>query len=212
MTITPEQSIAARGLLRMKNVSLIAKHIDCAESTYKKFEGLQGGIGPAKKEKARHFFENRGIEFIGQSGVNKRTQNNYTLSGQDGFWVFLDDVYETVKDGGEINITNVVDDTFVKWAGEKCKSHVERMGKIKNLTCRTLCRYGYKNFASTSYSQYKWLKEGNFIETHFYIYDNKLAIITFDPEPLIIIIDEPKVAQAYRMQFMDLWKAAIEIN
>ncbi|MBL3677614.1 MAG: hypothetical protein JKP92_08970 [Alphaproteobacteria bacterium] len=211
MTITPEQSIAARGLLRMRSVAEVAAHVGCAESTYKKFEGLQGGIGPAKKERARHFFENRGIGFIGQTGVNRRTQSNYTLQGRDGFWMFLDDVYDTVKDGGEIDVINVVDETFVKWAGEKFKPHIERMGRIKGLTCRTLAPHGYKNFVSTAYSQYKWLKEGDFIEIPFYIYGDKLAILILDPEPLILVIVEPKIAKAYRVQFMNLWQNVFEV-
>ena len=57
-----------------------------------------------------------------------------------------------------------------------------------------------------------WTPKDRFSEIPFYVYGNKLAIILFEPDNVSIsIIDNPKIAEAYKKQFNVMWDQAIVI-
>ena len=45
-----------------------------------------------------------------------------------------------------------------------------------------------------------------FSSVPFYVYGQKLAILLFDAEPTVIVLDYPSVAEAYRAQFQAFWE------
>jgi hypothetical protein len=51
-----------------------------------------------------------------------------------------------------------------------------------------------------------------FSSVPFYIYGKKLAIILFNPEPTVIVLNYAAAAEAYAMQFRAMWEQAGRIK
>ncbi len=206
MTITPTQCLMARAGLKLSRNNL-ADLSGVAAKSIDNFENGKTSLAHKNMKALISTFVNEGIEFIGETGVN--VPQDYvakTLTGADGFKEFLDDVYNTVKNGGSINVTNVVDQDFKYWAGDKHTDHVTRMANIKNLECKTLSKSGYKDFLASDYTDYRWLPKNETGLTPFYMYGQKLAILSLKPEPTIIIINVPGVVDTFRIKFNALWE------
>ena len=178
--------------LHQKTISNVEQGESCTASTLSKIKNA---------------LEARGIIFSPPEGVNRRTDSVITLKGKSGFHTFLDDVYNTVKNGGFINVANVDDKSFLKWASEKHEPHMERMEAIENLICRSLLVEG-ASYKATEYSQYRSLPKEVCGPVPFYLYSHKLALIQFDQEPTIFIIDSPAISQTYQAQFEAMWESA----
>lgn len=156
-------------------------------------------------------FENSGIEFIGLNGVKQRTGEVWTYQGRTGFHDFYDDIYETCKDDPvEVLVSNVDEREFMKWLGDDAVAdHVAKMRQIEGLSYKILIREGDDYYlASADYAQYRWMPKEQFASVPFYVYGKKLAILLFDSEPTVIVLNYPAVAHAYRSQFAALWEAS----
>jgi hypothetical protein len=139
-----------------------------------------------------------------------------TLQGQQGYWEFYDDVYETVKKlGGEILVANVDEREFDKWLGERWETQKNRMIELsqkKSFNLKILVKEGDRHFTVPEYAEYRWTPKDRFSEIPFYVYGRKLAIILFEPKNVsIYIIDNPKISEAYKKQFNVIWDQAILI-
>lgn len=210
MTITPTQCLMARAGLKLSRSNL-ADLSGIAAKSIDNFENGKTSLAHKNMKALITTFVSEGIEFIGETGVNiPKDYVTKTLTGANGFKEFLDDVYNTVKNGGTINVTNVIDHDFKYWAGDKHQDHVTRMAGIKNLECKTLCKNGYQDFHASDYTNYRWLPENETGETPFYMYGQKLAILTLRPEPIIIIINVPGVVDTFRIKFDALWEKSLE--
>jgi len=160
--------------------------------------------------------EVNGIEFGVNDGVKRRSTVMLTLEGQEGYWKFYDDVYETIKkSGGEILVSNVDEREFDKWLGNRWEIQKNRMldlSQNQEFSIRILVKEGDRHFTVPEYADYKWTPKDRFSEIPFYVYGNKLAIILFEPDNVSIsIIDNPKIAEAYKKQFNVMWDQAIVI-
>ncbi len=212
--ISASQIKAARALLDWSQEDL-AKMVDVSLPTLRNIE--KGG--DTKQETLKNItsaFEENGIEFLIDDGVKRKTSAMKTLQGQKGYWEFYDDVYETVKKlGGEILVSNVDELLFTKWLGERGMVHKGRMNalsKEKEFSLKILIREGDNNFTVPEYAEYRWTPKDRFSEIPFYVYGRKLAIILFEPQNVsVFIIDNPKIAEAYKKQFNVIWDQAILI-
>jgi len=108
-------------------------------------------------------------------------------------------------------VHNVDERKFEKWLGtENLEVHIERMKSISGINYRILLKEGDDYFLATpDYSEYRWIPSSFFSSVPFYVYGQKLAILLFDAEPTVIILDYPSVAEAYRVQFEAFWKLSI---
>lgn len=175
--------------------------------------------GDTKQETLKNItsaFEDSGIEFTIDDGVKRKSSAMKTLQGQQGYWDFYDDVYETTKKlGGEILVSNVDELLFTKWLGERGMVHKNRMNalsKEKPFSLKILIREGDSNFTVPEYAEYRWTPKDRFSEIPFYVYGRKLAIILFEEKNVsIYIIDNPKISEAYKKQFNVIWDQAIII-
>ncbi|MCB1557074.1 MAG: hypothetical protein KDJ15_07160, partial [Alphaproteobacteria bacterium] len=80
---------------------------------------------------------------------------------------------------------------------------------IKGLSFKILQREGDTYFPAKNYSEYRWIPEKDFLAVPFVVYGDNLAIILFDPEPVVIVISYPAIAGAYRLQFNVIWDSAM---
>lgn len=212
---TGKQIAAARALVGWTLKDLAAK-VGLSDSAISKIEGGENRGTSKTLEKIELVFELANIEFIDGEGVRRRMAKVRTLEGQKGYWEFYDDVYETVKaQGGEILVSNVDEILFTKWLGERGMVHKNRMNKLsrdRSYSLKILVREGDSNFTVPEYAEYRWTPKDRFSEIPFYVYGGKLAILMFEEENVsVFIIDNPKIAQAYKTQFHVMWDQAIII-
>lgn len=154
----------------------------------------------------RKTLENSGIEFIGLEGIRKRSNDVRIYTGREGFIEFYNDIYESVRAAKtEIYVSNVDERLFVKTLGDFAKVHVDRIIALKNVTYKILIKEGDNYTPGAAYAEYRTIPKELFSSVPFYVYAKKLAIMVFDDEPSIISLNYPSVAEAYKVQFLDMW-------
>lgn len=163
--------------------------------------------------KIRLALEARGVEFIGNVGVQWAQHQVRTLAGIDGLKTFFDDVRSVAKQTDEeIAICGFQEDYFEKKLGDYLDYHRKQMISYGTVYMRCLIEENDFNFGASAYCKYRWQAKENFSNVPFYIYGDRAAIIaTSAPEdPLILLIRNPAISQAYRRQFAGMWDVAIE--
>lgn len=212
--ISSHQIKAARALIDWSQQDL-ADAVDVSLPTLRNIE-KGGDAKSVTLKKIQMTLEVNGIEFGIHDGVKRRSTVLRTLEGQEGYWEFYDDVYQTIKkSGGDILVSNVDEREFDKWLGNRWEIQKNRMmdlSQTQDFRIRILVKEGDRHFTVPEYAEYKWTPQDRFSEIPFYVYGNKLAIILFEPENVSIsIIDNPKIAAAYAKQFSVMWEQSIVI-
>ena len=134
--------------------------------------------------------------------------------GVEGLKAFFDDVREVAqKSDEEIVICGFQEDYFEKKLGDFLDFQRKEMASYKNVHMRCLIEEGDINQGASTYCRYRWQAKENFSSVPFYTYGDRTAIIaTSAPEdPLILLIRNPTISQAYRRQFGAMWSAAKEL-
>lgn len=212
MTVSTAQIRAARGLLNWTQ-SELADRTGVSSATIGAIE--KGNAHP--REETIHaiqlVFEKAGVEFLTNQGTALRSLDIQTFVGQKGFIDFYDDVYETLKTTpGEVLVSNVDEREFVKWLGDFKDTHIERMNALTNVTYRILINDGDEFTPASSYAKYRWMPNDLFASVPFYIYGQKTAILLFGTEPRIISMAYSEIADAYRVQFEDIWNRSLPLK
>lgn len=211
MPITTAQIRGARGILNWSKAEL-ADRSGISNAAMGSIESGQSVPRETTLNTIQKVLETAGIEFISNDGVRKKSGNVRILKGRNGFWDFYEDIYVTVKnDPGEVVVGNVDERKFQKWLSEEnLEIHVSRMRHIEGLYYKILLREGDTHYLATSdYAEYRWIPKEHFSPVPFYVYGNKLAILLFDKEPTVIILEYPAVSEAYRVQFKTMWNDSI---
>lgn len=210
MSITTAQIRGARGILNWSQQDL-SQRTGISATSIGAIENGQTTPRESTLSTIRKTLENAGIEFIGMDGVRLRNNDVRVFTGQQGYLDFFNDVYETLnKLPGLVRASNIDERNFVKWHGEHGAEHLKKMESLKSkkVTYKFLICEGDDFFPASDFAEYKWLPQTQFSTVPFYVYADKLAIMLFDNEPKIILIDYPAVADAYKKQFDASWENA----
>lgn len=152
-----------------------------------------------------------GVE-ITADGVRYINRDIVRYEGQEGFNSFRRDLYQTMRNGGEILVSNVDERDFEKWDGgsKAAEMHFKKMRAIQNLSMKILVKEGDTNFAASSYAQYRWVSQSLYSKgVPLYIYGDKTAVMLFSPDHVkIFVITEPQVTESFKKQFMNIWDEA----
>lgn len=206
--ITPTQMRAARAMLDVSQ-GHVAEHLGIAANTLSKIESGQSDVSVSRNAEIQRFYEREGIAFVENDGVTKRTGGVETYEGRSGFLDFMDDVFETVKGGGEVFVDNVDEAQFVKWGAEDVPKHIDRMNAVQNLHSRILVAEGTKDIVDTNYAEYRYVNRERFEEVPLYIYGDKTALIVFNADDVeIFVINHLAVTNFFRQRFMVKWNKA----
>lgn len=209
MSITTAQIRGARGILNWSQADL-AERTGISATSIGSIENGQSQPRESTLSTIRKAIEGAGIEFIGTDGVRKKSAQVDILRGIEGYQSFSYDVFKTVQNDTREILQAYVDDTrYADWLGEEAYPHIERMESVKHLRFKILQKEGDGYFPAKNYAEYRWIPEKQFQAVPFMVYGDKLAIILFEPEPTIIVINYPMVAEAYRFQFATIWEIAI---
>ncbi len=206
--ITGAQIRAARSLLGISSTELAQR----SNLTRKGVEDIERGNTTPRESTinniTRALYE-EGIEFLPDEGLKRRYGTIDRLTGVDALANFFEDVYETVKGGGELRVSGVDERKFAQFnTEENAKMHRERMAKIKdNILFRVLLKEGDTYFRNNTYIQYRWMPKEFFFPHPIYLYNEKLAFIKFENNNLEILrISMPLMAAAFRSQFDFIWQ------
>lgn len=205
MSITTAQIRGARGILNWSQSELAERTGISATS----IGSIENGISTARANTLitiRKAFEDAGIEFIGLDGIKLRTGDVRVFRGQTGIAEFFDDVYATVQNfEGDVLCSNVDERMFVRAMGDRTDAHIERMNSLNKVFYKILIQDGDTFTPASAYAEYRWIPDDLFSSVPFYVYANKFAILLFDGEINVIVMDYPSIANAYRKQFQDTW-------
>lgn len=209
MGISTAQIRGARGILNWSQ-SELAERTGISATSIGSIENGQTNPRSSTMQTIQKAFEDGGVVFIGREGVRMKTGEVKVFTGRNGYLDFFEEVYDTLsKYPGEVLVSNVDERDFAKWHGDLGSYHLERMSAIANISYRILIKEGDTYFPASQYAEYRWLQKGQFSSVPFYVFGKKLAMMLFDNEPTIILLDYPAVANAYRIQFDAMWAQSI---
>jgi transcriptional regulator with XRE-family HTH domain len=206
--IDPRQIRAARALLNWSQTDL-AEASGIAVSSIK---NVENSITTARKETLddiQQAFEKAGVEFV-HDGVKLRRRDVQVLNGKQGFRQFFDDVYDTMKTaGGEIYVSGVNETVIGEVLEGYGATHIARMNQISsNVHLKCLVAEGDTYVPSTDYCEYRVISREFFLSSHFYVFGEKVGIISILPpqDIMVIVMDIPGLADYYKKIFFMMWE------
>ncbi|NQZ14681.1 MAG: hypothetical protein HRT94_07655 [Alphaproteobacteria bacterium] len=188
----------------------LAEDLSIKTSTINANLNGRSAIPSGRLELIQKYLERQGIVFSmdGDDGVKRATGlNQITLEGQEGVREFFNDVYETTKaTNREILIFNGLPSELINSAGEEWyKSHAARMQKL-NVVSKNILKEGELNLIGKKFASYKWIPKEMFRDKMIYVYGNKFAFMSFDPDALIKITEEADIADSLRLLIDLAWE------
>jgi DNA-binding transcriptional ArsR family regulator len=129
-----------------------------------------------------------------------------TYEGADSNKQLWDDIYMTLKDvGGEVLIANVDESkTIDSLSKAALESHLERLKKA-NITERLLIRKGDTTLVAP-HEFYHVIPEEYFSAYPFYIYGQKLGLVSRHPTQKVIVINDERFSDGVRRLFNYVWE------
>jgi len=206
MIATGRQMRGARGLLGWTRAEL-GKLSGISLSTL--FQIEEDWVHPHDKTLSRLmvFFTNFGIEFLENEGVALRKQETRHYSGNSGYQLFLDHVYETLKNGGPIRQFNFADVRYLPFEEAFVSEHLRRMADIAGLDARVL-EATCENKKAKRYCQYRRLPK---IYQHMVPWFGDhvaLSLLERGHKREFVTIQSKLLAQRYMEEFDIFWTLA----
>lgn len=212
MTITTAQIRGARAVLNWSQTDL-ADRTGISATSIGSIENGQSSPRANTLQTIQKTFEKAGIEFLGTTGIRLKTGEVQVYTGHAGLIDFYEDLYNTVREvKGDILVSNVDERLFIKHLGPYARTHIDRMKNMEQIKYKILIREGDDFIPGESYAEYRWIPKELFASVPFYVYGDKLAIMLFDAQVTVILMDYASIANAYRIQFHDMWERSAPIK
>lgn len=212
---TVEQIRAARALIGWSQGEL-ADQAGLSQTGIARIENGTNQPNSTTIGKITSAFDKADIEFIGDSGVKKRTGEVRTLKNVNGFRTFINSVYDVAKnEGGKICVFNSDHTNFYKWCGgeEWYKMHAKRMQAVSdNIDMRVIVAEQDNQFIGSSFAQYRWFPKDLWNDQTIYAYGDYLAFLNFlEDDVRVMILKQPKFTEGFRVLFDIAWNDVAQI-
>lgn len=209
--ITIEQIKAARALLGW-NQDQLANAAGVSKPALANIERRLSNPRAETLNALQSAMEEAGVEFTDGPGVKltNDTIKVHIFKGSDSIQRLWNDILATLKPGDERLIAGVDENKFVNITGERFAKMMEKYKKV-GIKGRILTLEGNKNFSDFT-SEYRWVPELIFLDAPYYVYANKYAILVWEPELKIVLIENKAIADLFRAQFERHWKAAKKVS
>lgn len=203
------QIAAARALLGWDQKD-VAERVGLTIAAISKIEKGENKGKSTTLDAIQSAFEMAGVVFT-DGGVQLRKNAVRIFEGAKGFLEFYDEVYWTVRQSKNktVYVSNVDERKFVEWQKEQLTEHTQRMQDL-DVRYKILIQHGDTYFPASTYADYRWMPKGTFFSVPYYMYGEKLAMMIFEDEPRIYILDEPEISLMHRKQFESLWEQSTE--
>ncbi len=206
MTISAAQMRMARACLDMKQDDL-ADACGMDRSQISNYEKGKRQLSTATIERVETYLTMQGLTFLSNNGVQQGS-NTVELKGIEGLKIFMEDIYASIRYGGNLSLYNTQPEIWVEhMTSEWYEMHNARIAAIKQpVTIRNAIKEGNRNYILHG-CEYRWIPQENWHDTTFYTYGNKLAFINFsEGEIQITILTDSKIVKAYIQLFKIAWK------
>lgn len=211
MRLTGSQIAAAIALSGMTQEGL-ATEAGIGRNTLNKIINGTAAYRDETIQKICKILDLRGIEFLPGEGVRKREKTVTTLTGDNCLEQLLIDVYKSLQDtGGELLIAHLDEGRASKSLTKEFLDEQIKKRKEANIGCRLLVRAD-DPYLIPPFDTYRAIPDESFSQYPFYIYGSKLALLSWKPEPRVIIIDDQRWAESASKLFDIAWKAGKEIH
>lgn len=161
-------------------------------------------------ERIKQVLELEGIKFTENDGI-EATPTIVELTGSSGFRHFMSDVYHTVRVSTghcEICVSNVDERNWHKWMGKDgYEDHASKMAALpRNFSFKIFIKEGDDFYIASEFAEYRHIPEKYFVDQSFYVYGNKLALITFSEDDVVVkITRDASHAESFRRLFNYAW-------
>lgn len=159
-------------------------------------------------EALQSFFERKGLSFMPDDGVKMLKSDVRSYEGAGGFCEFMWDVYETMKSQpGTYCVSNVDERNWIKWMGvEQLGDFVKKMAELKNVYAHIIVKEGDDVVVDT-HAEYRALSADLFYDnTCFYVYADKLALIRFEANNVIVrVLQNKYFSESFKLMFYRFW-------
>lgn len=205
--ITANQLRAARAHLDMSQDEVAAY----AGITKYTLSNIERGVtdGSAKSlEALQKFYEGNGLRFTSNEGIEILHSDVRSYEGSAGLNAFMLDVVQTLeKEPGTYCVSNVDESNWLKWQGiEEATKIRNRIQAIPGIRSHILVKEG-DNGTFATYAEYRALPAEMFYDnTSHYVYADKMALIRFYPDNVIIrVLHNRDFAESYKLMFYRFW-------
>jgi transcriptional regulator with XRE-family HTH domain len=211
---TIEQIRAARALLGWSQHDL-AEKADLSQTGIARIENGTNQPNTKTIEKIKAAFDIADIEFIGSSGVKKRTDEIKILKGAEGLRELVEDIYVCTKHAIEttnqkealVYLYNARPENWHKWLGKDWwDMHAKRMSVFGNKVQRIIASENNNYFISDAFSEHRGFPENLFNDQSIYAYENKLAFVTFGDDVSIKILKNKEFCDGFKVLFNIAWE------
>lgn len=207
--ITSNQIDAALGLLGIKRSNLAdALGIKIATfNTY--FSGT--AMKPGRNAEIQKWFENAGLVFTKNGGIDVNKDDIVTYQGQQGFIAFMRDVLAVSQKGNpNICVSNVDEKNWQNNIGDFHQEYIDERAKLTIPPSRILVKTGDDYHTASQFAEYRESPKGVFTPNiSSYAYGDKLALINFADKPVsVIVLNNARFSKEFRATFEYIWKDA----
>jgi transcriptional regulator with XRE-family HTH domain len=166
-------------------------------------------------EKIQKAFEDAGVEFLPGSGVRKKDRIVETYEGEGALQQLIEDVYNTLRGtGGELCIAHVDEGNAIESLTKDYLMEQIRKRKEAKITHRLLVKANDPSLIPP-YDTYRSVPDEYFSPHPFYIYGSKLGLVSWEPAPRVVVINDERFAESARKLFNFMWdnaKEVLEVN
>jgi transcriptional regulator with XRE-family HTH domain len=208
--ISLEQMRAARGLMNWSQADL-AKFAGISTTAMNNIDRGLSKPRLSTLEDIRKVFESHGIEFIEGNGVRFRKDvfRIETFEGPEGFQKYLRDLLETQIAKGTESVHHSFDEPqFLKKNRRVLFEFYREFTKHKLKERVLICEGVTERYGPPGASEYRWCSKALFNQIGHSVYGDKYCIFL---KNRIVVIENADIADAYRRQFDQNWKAAMKI-
>jgi len=165
----------------------------------------------------RQYYERYGLHFTDDDGIRVVVSDILSYEGETGLNAFMWDVVATMeRQPGTYCVSNVDENNWLKWQGiEEATKIRDRIAAIPGIRSHILVKEGDDRTFATDYAEYRALPTEMFYDnTSYYVYADKMALIRFDPDNVIIrVLHNRDFAESYKLMFYRFWDSlAIPLN
>ncbi len=205
--ITANQIRAARHFLNLDQSS-VAKAIGVSPMNISDIENEKAVARSATIDSIKKFFENRGLKFTENGGVEPANRYVTIYDGPDCYWQFLNDAEAKLeKCKGEILFSGADDSRSPSTVVEKLDAM-----RQAGIGMRSLIKVG-DTFVRGSLQEYRWMPAGLFVDGDVkVIYEAHVAyLVSWSGTPRVIVIEDATIAKEASRHFEFVWSQASEI-